>query len=349
MALIDRIKYDGPPEILVWKYQRGGGQGDTDNLVLGAQLIVNESQEAIFFKGGQALDVFGPGTHTLSTKNMPLLQKLVNLPFGGQTPFTAEVFYVNKTSRLDYKWGTKTPMPIEDPKYNILLNVGCFGQYGLRIDDSRTFVTQIVGTMQEWDGDRVLEYFKGVVLTRVKETIARYLVEKNISISTVTAYVDELSKLAEERIRPEFGKYGLALLNFFISSINIPQEELREIQKAQQERFKIDALGAEKYQMKRAYDVMEGAANNQGTIGGLMGAGIGLGVGAQMAAGPIAQMARQTMQPAAPQPAAPPSQAPTGAAEDPMAKLGKLKQLLDGGLITQQDFDKKKAEILAAL
>ena len=188
MALIDRIKYDGPPNTLVWKYHRESSSKD-DNITMGAQLIVNESQEALFFKGGQALDLFGPGTYTISTKNLPLLQKLVNLPFGGDTPFTAEIFFINKTSRLDYKWGTPSPIPIEDPKYKALISIGCFGQFGLRISDSRLFVTQIVGTMPVWDGNAVLDYFRGVILTRVKDTVAKFLVQKNISIASITAYL----------------------------------------------------------------------------------------------------------------------------------------------------------------
>ena len=288
MALIDRIKYDGSPERLVWKY-------DKENITLGAQLIVNESQEAIFFKGGQALDVFGPGTHTLSTKNLPLLGRLVNLPFGGETPFTAEIYYVNQVSRLDYKWGTRTPIPVEDPKYGVLVPVGCFGQFGLRVADSRLFITQIVGTMPEWKGDMVLEYFRGVILTRVKDIVAKYVVDRNLSIATITARIDEISQLVEERLRDEFAKYGLELLKFFITSITIPTDELKKIQEIDLKAREIERLGDQRYQMMRGFDVMTEAAKNPGAPGTLMGAGIGLGVGARMA-GPFAYMTEQATQ-----------------------------------------------------
>jgi len=112
MAIIDRIKFEGTPETLVWKFPK-------DNIVKGAQLIVNESQEAVFFKNGQALDIFGAGVHSLDSSNIPLLQKFINLPFGGETPFSAEVIFVNKVAKLDYKWGTKSPIPIEDPRYRV--------------------------------------------------------------------------------------------------------------------------------------------------------------------------------------------------------------------------------------
>lgn len=293
MALIDRIKFDGPPDILVWKYPK-------DNIVLGSQLIVNQSQEAVFFKDGRALDVFGPGVHTIVAKNIPLLQRLVNLPFGGETPFAAEVFIVNKVARLDYKWGTRTPIPIEDPKYGVVVSVGAFGQFGLRLSDARAFVTGIVGTMPMWDGAKVTEYFRGLVITRVKDNIARYLVQKGISIVEISAYQDELSKVAEAAIRDEFARFGLDLLNFFIASIDIPEDQLKPIREIQTQRLQMKTLGTEGYKTKRSFDVMEAAAGNPGAPGTLLAGGMGLGMGVQMMkqAGEMAQgtaAAQQTM------------------------------------------------------
>ncbi|MCX5753121.1 MAG: SPFH domain-containing protein, partial [Candidatus Krumholzibacteria bacterium] len=288
MAIVDRIKHEFQPDQLVWKYEK-------DNITMGAQVIVNESQEALFFKGGQALDLLGPGTHTLSTKNLPLLQKLVNLPFGSETPFAAEVFMINKVARLDYKWGTRTPIPVEDPKYKVLISVGCNGQFGLRVSDSRVFVTQIVGTMPEWRGGAILSYFQGVIVTRVKDAVAKFVIQQNISVASITGYIDAISQIVEERLREEFAKYGLELLKFFIQTISIPDEELKRIQKGAFDRLEIDQLGDNRYQMKRSLDVLQTAADNPGTPGSLMSAGIGLGVGAQMA-GSFSHIAQQTVQ-----------------------------------------------------
>jgi membrane protease subunit (stomatin/prohibitin family) len=275
MAIIDRIKFEGAPETLVWKFPK-------DNIVKGAQLIVNESQEAVFFKDGQALDIFGPGAHTLDSSNIPLLQKIVNLPFGGETPFSAEVIFVNKVAKLDYKWGTKSPIIIEDPRYRVFLSVGAFGQFGLKIIDSRLFITQIVGTMPEWTSTSVLEYFKGLITTKVKDIIANYSVRQNISIVQLNAFLDDLSKLAETAIREEFNRFGIEVLNFYLTSIDIPDEEKRKIQEGQFQRLQMDQLGDDRYQRMRSFDVLENAANNPGTTGTLMGAGLGLGMGAQM-------------------------------------------------------------------
>lgn len=137
MALIDRLKYDFPPDVLVYKWP-------SEDLTLGAQLIVNESQEAIFFKGGKALDLFGPGTHTLSSANLPLLQKLINLPLGGKTPFAAEVYFVNKTVAFAQDWGTKAPIMLLDPRYRVTIPLRGYGQYAVRVENSREFVVHVV-------------------------------------------------------------------------------------------------------------------------------------------------------------------------------------------------------------
>lgn len=295
--MIDRIKHDLRPDELVWKYER-------ENITLGAQLIVNESQEALFFKGGQALDLFGPGTHTLSTKNLPFLQRLINLPFGGETPFAAEIYFVNRAAKLDYKWGTRTPFPIEDPKYHAMVSVSCHGQLGLRVEDSRAFITQIVGTLPHAESELIVDYFRGAILNRVKEATAKLLVDKKISIVEVTAQLGDLSQTAEDNLRGEFAKYGLALLRLFVETIAIPDEEKKAIQKAQFDRLQIDMLGDSRYQMKRTYDTLEAAANNTGGTGTLMAAGVGLGIGAQLA-GSVGNMTTRAM---GPQPAQAPEQ-----------------------------------------
>lgn len=282
MAIIDRIKYNGPAETLVWKWRAEDGS-ERDNLVLGSQLIVNASQEALFFKGGRALDLFGPGTHTLSTANIPIFQKLINLPFGGKTPFSAEIFYVNKTSKLDYKWGTRTPIMVEDPKLRIAVSVGCFGQFGLRVADSGAFVTQIVGTLPDFSSEKTLEYFRGIILQQVQSAIGRFLVQKNLSILQAAAFVKDISAEMQADVQAEMAKFGVELLNFYISAINIAPDELRRIQEVQQKAYEFDRLGDQRYAMMRGFDTMQAAAENSGAAGGLMSAGLGVGMGVGMA------------------------------------------------------------------
>lgn len=343
MALIDRIKYDAPSDdVVVWKFP-------SEDIRLGAQLIVNESQEAILFKGGKALDTFGPGTHTLSSGNLPLLGKLINLPFGGKTPFSAEVWYVNKTVKRDLRWGTAGPVQVIDPLYNYPVSVRAFGRWGMRINDTRNFIVQLVGTQTSssqkgyFGSERIEEYFAGEIVQRLSDALAKFFVEKNISIFQASAKINELSSFIGSDITPEFKRFGIEIVNFNVERISIPEEEQKKFQEILGKRMEIDQISqaqvGQAYTTMRSFDTLEKAAENEGGgAGQLMGAGLGLGAG--LGAGvPVGQQIGGAMnvQPNQPQ------------SDDPMAKLNKLKQMLDNGLITQEDFDKKKQQILDSM
>lgn len=237
MAVVDRIKFDAPSEeILVWRYPG-------EQLRLGSQLVVSQSQEAVFVKRGEALDVFGPGTHTLSTGNLPLLHRLVNLPFGGDTPFTAEVWFVNKTVRRDLKWGTKTPIPIIDSVYNYPVNVRAYGRWGLRITDSRSFVTQIVGTLKMTDTARIEEYFIGEIDQKFSDAMAEFFESQKTSVFQANAQLNELSTFTGNAISREFGRYGIEIVNFNIERISIPKEEMDKFQELLGKPMESDQVG----------------------------------------------------------------------------------------------------------
>lgn len=272
-ALIDRIKYDGPQDgspWLVYKYP-------SEKFVLGSQLIVNQGQEALFFKGGEALDLFGAGTHTLQTGNLPLLNKLVNLPFGGDTPFTAEIYYINKTSKLNMNWGTQNPFPVDDPKYGLLLSIRSHGTYGLRINDTRMFITELVGAVP--NGSTVTyefasSYFSGLLVSKVKNVISAYMIKQKISFLEVTGYLDEISKNCEEAVKDEFDRFGAEIVNFYVETITPPKDEYEKLRTYKEEL----SLGGDFYTQRRSLDIMENLAENNGA-GGLATAGAGLGMG----------------------------------------------------------------------
>ena len=312
-GFIDRIKYDGegaeceacrtdarPGETrcprcgkafvdrpwLVYKYPY-------ENLVLGGQLIVNQSQEVLFYKDGRALDVFGPGRHTLSTANIPLLQKLVNLPFAGKTPFAAEVYFINKTAKLDMKWGTTDPIPLEDPQYGMVFRVRAYGQFGIRVADSRNLVVQLVGVLhgnQVSDYQQIGRYFRGLVMTKVKDTVADMIVNQRVSVLNISASLSSVSTTCQERVAGEFDRFGIEVLNFFIESINVPDEDLKELQNIKRDRAELDILG-DKYDKKRRFDVAETAAGNPaaGSMTGLI-----LGVGLGQSTGDVVRQATAT-------------------------------------------------------
>ncbi|MDR2301623.1 MAG: SPFH domain-containing protein [Deltaproteobacteria bacterium] len=274
MAVIDLVKYNGPNSVFAWKFP-------SEELSTWTQLIVAESQEAVFFKGGQALDVFGPGRHTLSTANVPILAGLFKLPFGGQSPFTAEVWFVNKAHSLDIKWGTPSPIQLQDPKFGVMIPVRSFGQFGIRIANSSKFLIKLVGTVPVFDQETLLRHFKGVYLNKVKDSLAGYLVNKKIGVLEINAYLDELSEHMRERIKPTFDDYGIELVNFYVNDISVPENDPAVIQlkAALAKRAEMDIIGYN-YQQERTFDTLEGAATNPGAgQAGMMGAGIGLGMG----------------------------------------------------------------------
>ena len=291
MALFDRIKWDGMLNNAEWLVYRYPGEA----FVTGSQLIVGEGQVAVFVKGGQALDYFAAGTHTLSTANIPLLSKVVNMPFGGKTPFTAEIYFINKTSKLDISWGTIDPIQLVDPKYNIKLRVRAFGQIGMKVSDYRVFLTELIGAMQQRDVvhyGKMQDYFKGVLIMKVKTLIAQAIIKNKVSALEIAASLETISDYCEAEIGEEFGRFGLKVVNFFIQSINFPDEDFEEINQILSEKASFDIIGDQRYVTKRSFDAIEvAAANEGGAAGTFTGAGMGLGLGVSMggAMGGLAQ------------------------------------------------------------
>jgi membrane protease subunit (stomatin/prohibitin family) len=275
MPIIDVVKFDGAPDVLVWRHPTG-------DLTWGTQVIVNQTQEALFLKGGTIADTLGPGTHTLKTANLPLLRTLVEAPFGGQTPFAAEVYFINKAVNLDVKWGTTNPIPLLDPIYKVALPVRGFGQFGVRVVDSRALFSQLSATRQEFTTDTLSALFRGALMTRVKDHIAGIMLSKKITLLEISAHLEEISGALAQKISGDFKAYGVEVVNFFVTSIDVPEEDesVRRLKKALADKAEMDIMGAG-YQTKRTLDVLEKAAGNEGAGGGAMGLGMGAGLGAQ--------------------------------------------------------------------
>jgi membrane protease subunit (stomatin/prohibitin family) len=296
MAIVDRIKWDAPDDVYAWKFNSGNPDG-RDDLALGSQLIVSESQEAVLLLGGQMDGPFGPGRHTLSTQNIPFISKLINLPFGGKTPFTAEIWYVNRAIPLDVKWGTSDAIQLQDPKYQVMLPVRAFGQFGVQIADTRKFLAKMVGTMPIFTRDKLSSYFRGTILKHAKDMIAKSIVQEGISILEISAHLTSLSSRLQEQIEAELSTYGLRLASFNVYSINTPEDDpaVDRLKQALAKRAEMQILGYT-YQQERSFDTMQTAAGNEGsgssvmTAGMGMGMGVGLGVPMGQAMGGIAQV-----------------------------------------------------------
>lgn len=276
MAIIDVVKFNGLAnrDWLVFRYPG-------ESFVYGTQLIVGEGQIAVFVKGGKALDYFPAGTYTLHTQNIPILQSVINLPFGKRTPFTAELFFINRTAKLDMLWGTSDPISLIDPKYQVRLRVRAFGQYGMRISDFRVFLTELIGAVGDSNVvkyDTVINYFKGLTVTKIKTIISNMIINQKISVLEIAPRLEEISEAAEISISSEFERFGITIVNFFLSSINFPDEDFDKINELLGEKAAFDIIGDKRYNVFRTFDVMDAAAGNDG--GGLAAAGLGLGIGA---------------------------------------------------------------------
>ncbi|MCI9429251.1 MAG: SPFH domain-containing protein [Lachnospiraceae bacterium] len=286
MDIIKIIKYEGPNtnEVLVWKHP-------AENFNTTSQLIVHESQTAILFRDGQALDMFGPGRHTLETENIPLLRRIINIPTGGKTPFRCEVYFINKVDVLDVLWGTSQPMPIQDPVYHIILPVRANGQFGLHITNSRQLLVRLIGTTSDLTKKRVAELFRGILMSKAKNLIADLITENQISFVEIHSHLNEISDRIKEQVSPLYADYGMEIINFFVNSISVPENDPGYIQirsalaKAKEtellakgEKAQMDILGYN-YQQKRTFDMLDKAAQNEGGGSGVIGAGIGMGMG----------------------------------------------------------------------
>lgn len=305
MAILSVIKHEGPNNLLVWKAPH-------EDFNTKSQLIVHESQEAVFFKNGQALDTFGPGRHTLDTQNIPLLRKLINLPFGGDSPFHCEVYFINKVHSMDIRWGTANHIPIQDPVHGVILPIGANGQFAVQVTDSSKLLTKLVGTIPAFTHDELISYFRGILMTNIKDYIAKKMVQDKLTFLEVHAHLKEISDALAADLQEAFDEYGIRLVNFCVNAIIIPENDPSYIQlrQALSRKAEMGILGYT-YHEQRTFDVLEGAAKNEGGGAAFIGAGMGLGMGAGMG-GFMNQAMGKSMENIAPSGA--PAQTPAGTA-----------------------------------
>src|SRR5438270_118983 len=242
----------------------------------GAQLIAQENQAAVFFRDGKALDTFEPGRHTLTTNNVPLLTKLLSLPFGGTSPFQASVSFVARHTCQDLKWGTKEPITFRDTGLRFV-RLRAFGKYSLRVADPQLFVATVVGTRGIVSTESVGSFLRDIVVARLNDLLGENLK----TIFDLPAYYDELAAGLKSRVAEDFSKQGLELVDMLISAITPPEE----VQKKIDERASMSALGdMNKYMQYKAAESMPDAAKQPGGAAGTgMGLGMGFGFGQMMA------------------------------------------------------------------
>lgn len=328
MALLDVVEFVDPTGAVLAARVPEPGNGE---LRLGSQCIVREGQLAFFARDGRFLDMLIPGRHTLTSANIPLLIDFVKIPFGNKSPFRADVFFVSLHQHTDLKWGTPQPIPMRDSQFG-MVRLRAFGSFILQVAEPRRLLTGVMGTRGRLTVQHVEEQLRSSIIARVADVIAERMRERNLSVLDLALEYDELSEMALEVLKPDFGNLGLDLRKFYINTISVPEE----LEKRFDQAGGVAALGGlTDYTRFKAAEALQDAANAGG--GSTVGAGIGLGAGMQL--GQLMGQSLAASQPAVQQPAR----------EDPMQTLQKLKAMLDAGLITQVEFDAKKTEVLARM
>lgn len=285
MALIDVVTIEANDQELVAKFP-------SDNLRLGTQLVVHPAQTAFFVHGGKVCDEFTAGTYTLKNEELPILNNLVNLPFGGDSPFKAEVWFISRLSKLDIKWGTTQPIQLEDPRYKIIVPVRAYGQYGFKVANPRTFLETLVGNLTSFSTDKIEQYFKGKIVMQLSSLIAQKIAKDNVSILDINTQLLDMSAFCQQQLNQSICNYGIELVDFTIMSVNVPEEDpsIQRLKEAKDLAARLKVTGRDVYQMERSFDVLETAAGNTGAGGQMMamGAGLGAGIGVGSAIGTMA-------------------------------------------------------------
>lgn len=368
------IKYEGDNSTFIWKHPCE----DFNSLT---QLIVHESQEAIFFMNGQALDLFGPGRYTLETQNIPLLKKYTTIPTDGKSPFHCEVYFINKAEQMNIRWGTDSKIQYIEPTYRFPLFIGASGEMSLRAEDSRKLLLKLVGTENYLGQQKLVGFFRAFLMTRIKAYMAQVIKAGAISIfeidENLTSFSDDLKRL----LIPDFADYGISLERFFVTTIVKPDGD-RQFEKFKELHFRqyadiaearlrqqTEIINAETeaqktvigskaqatkrmqegytYAQERGFDVAEKVAQNE-AVGQFTNMGVGLvtmaGVGGTVAPA-VGGAVSDAMHQAAGQPAA----SPVPSTDDMSvfkAKVEKLTLMKDSGLITEDEFKTMKSELL---
>lgn len=268
MAILDLIEY---PNEASGEIVHRVPENDSGEFRLGSQLVVRESQRAVFFRDGKALDVFGPGRHTLSTNNIPLLTGLLGLPFGGDSPFRAEVMFVSMREFTDMKWGSPQPLVYRDTELG-MVRLRAFGTYSMRISDPQLFVNQVVGARGSYSTAAIDDFLKSIVINEFNDLLG----DIQTSLLDIQRMTREIADGCRAALADDFSRLGLELTTFQISAITPPEE----VQKRIDERSGMGAIGDMRaYTQFRTAQAIGDAANNPGTAGDITGAGVGMGAG----------------------------------------------------------------------
>jgi membrane protease subunit (stomatin/prohibitin family) len=264
---IDIIEWLDPTnDTMVHRFERFQNE-----IKYGAQLTVRETQNAVFVNEGKIADIFNPGMYTLSTENMPILTTLKGWKYGFNSPFKAEVYFVNTKQFTDLKWGSPNPIMMRDPEFGPI-RIRAFGNFAMKITDPAKFILTVVGTSGDFTTETILGQLRNIAVTRFSDAIA----ESKVPVLDMASNLNEFSTFCEQKLKPDFAEYGIELSKFLVISITLPEE----VEKVLDKRTSMGIVGdMSKYMQFQAAQSMEAAANNPGDGGASAGMGMGMGFG----------------------------------------------------------------------
>jgi membrane protease subunit (stomatin/prohibitin family) len=297
--LIDIIEWlDDSRDTMVWRFPRYENE-----IKMGAQLVVRESQVAVFVNEGQIADIFTPGTYTLETQNMPILSTLKGWKYGFHSPFKAEVYFVNTRQFTDMKWGTQNPIIVRDPEFG-MVRLRAFGAYTVRVTDAGAFLKELVGTDPQFRTEEVEDFLRQTMVGKLSNALA----SAKVPMLDLAAHQDSLGQRLAGILTEDLSSMGVAIPRFIIENVSVPPE----VEEALDKRTQMGILGnLDQYSKFQAANAMESAAQNpSGGMGEGMGMGMGIAMGQQMAQNLSGQQTAAPQAPAGGQPAAAPPPLP---------------------------------------
>lgn len=286
MNIADVVKFEGPIDSLVWKFP-------SEDFNATSQLIVDETHEALLVVNGNAADLFYPGRRTLTLPNIPLANKLINIPTSGESPFTCKVFFINKVHQMDLLWGTQGPIALEDPLYEIFLHIMLHGSMSFQVSDSRKFLLKLVGFRDQFNADELTGKFRGIISSHIKDCISKIMINGMVSYFTINSNLFEISGVVKEKLDAVFEEYGIEIKFFNIETIEVPDKDYEAVTKAKERRTGRIIEGYT-WQEERQMLIAEKFASNEGTMGGIGGAVGGFMMGGAFG-GTISELARSAL------------------------------------------------------
>lgn len=264
-----------------------------ENFNTTSQLIVDPTHEALLVLNGTAADLFGEGRHTLTTSNIPLLRKIIEIPTGGKTAFPCKVYFVNKVHQMDLLWGTKDAIPLEDPLYDIFLHVMIHGSLSYSIVDSRKFLLKVAGLRDKFTPEMLVAKFRGIIAKHVKDCVSKIMINGKLSYFMISANLLEISEVLQERLGEIFDDYGMEIEFFNVESISVPKEDYDAVSDAKERRTS-RLIEGYTWQEERQMMIAEKFAGNEGTMGALGGV-MGGAMGGMVMGSTISEVARNAL------------------------------------------------------